>query len=91
MATEWNEVFADLTIASAILDRVLHHCPSGERHRLKEGKEFMKQKVQVPIPPFENASSRLPLLCLFLLPLTAGSKRDAAGTTPTKTKAPKSL
>ena len=24
--SQWNEVFADVTIASAILDRVLHHC-----------------------------------------------------------------
>ena len=24
--SQWNEVFADATIASAILDRVLHHC-----------------------------------------------------------------
>jgi DNA replication protein DnaC len=44
----WNEVFADVTIASAILDRVLHHATviniKGESYRLKERKEFMKQK-----------------------------------------------
>ena len=25
--SQWNEVFADVTIASAILDCALHHCP----------------------------------------------------------------
>lgn len=36
----WDEVFSDLTIASAILDRILHHCQvisiKGESYRLKE-------------------------------------------------------
>ena len=49
--SQWNEVFADVTIASAILDRVLHHCSviniRGESYRLKERKEFMKQKHSV--------------------------------------------
>jgi DNA replication protein DnaC len=49
--SQWNEVFADLTIASAILDRVLHHCTviniKGESYRLKERKEYMKQKQHV--------------------------------------------
>ena len=49
--SQWNEVFADLTIASAILDRVLHHCNviniKGESYRLKERKEHMKQKQHV--------------------------------------------
>jgi DNA replication protein DnaC len=49
--SQWNEVFADMTIASAILDRVLHHCTviniKGESYRLKERKEFMKQKQQI--------------------------------------------
>jgi len=48
--SQWNEVFSDLTIASAILDRVLHHCTviniKGESYRLKERKEFMKQREQ---------------------------------------------
>lgn len=43
---QWNEVFADVTITSAILDRVLHHCTviniKGESYRLKERKEFMR-------------------------------------------------
>lgn len=47
----WNEVFSDITIASAILDRILHHCTvvniKGESYRLKERKEFMRQKQQV--------------------------------------------
>ena len=49
--SQWNEVFADVTIASAILDRVLHHCTviniKGESYRLKERKEYMKQKQKI--------------------------------------------
>ena len=49
--SQWNEVFADVTIASAILDRVLHHCTviniKGESYRLKEHMEFMRQKQQI--------------------------------------------
>ena len=49
--SQWNGVFADVTIASAILDRVLHHCTviniKGESYRLKERKEFMRQKQQI--------------------------------------------
>ena len=49
--SQWNEVFSDVTIASAILDRVLHHCTvvniKGESYRLKERKEHMKQKQSV--------------------------------------------
>jgi len=49
--SQWNEVFADVTIASAILDRVLHHATvvniKGESYRLKERKEYMKQKQLV--------------------------------------------
>jgi len=49
--SQWSEVFADVTIASAILDRVLHHCTvvniKGESYRLKERKEHMKQKQQL--------------------------------------------
>lgn len=48
MFSQWNEVFSDLTIASAILDRILHHCTvvniKGESYRLKERKELMKQR-----------------------------------------------
>jgi DNA replication protein DnaC len=46
--SQWNEIFTDMTIASAILDRVLHHCTvvniKGESFRLKERKEHIKQK-----------------------------------------------
>lgn len=56
--SQWNEVFADVTIASAILDRVLHHCTviniKGESYRLKERKELMKQKQQVVNTLFEQ-------------------------------------
>ena len=56
--SQWNEVFADLTIASAILDRVLHHCTviniKGESYRLKERKEYMKQKQHVINTLFEQ-------------------------------------
>ncbi len=48
--SQWNEVFAGVTIASAILDRVPHHCTvisiKGESYRLKGRKEFMRQKQQ---------------------------------------------
>lgn len=47
----WNEVFSDITIASAILDRILHHCQvvsiKGESYRLKERKEMMKSKTVI--------------------------------------------
>jgi DNA replication protein DnaC len=37
--SQWNDVFADVTIAAAILDRVLHHCTvvhiKDESYRLK--------------------------------------------------------
>lgn len=49
----WNEVFSYITIASAILDRILHHCQivsiKGESYRLKERKELMKQKQNLNI------------------------------------------
>ena len=55
--SQWNEVFADVTIASAILDRMLHHCTviniKGESYRLKERKEFMKHKQHVVNALFE--------------------------------------
>jgi len=56
--SQWNEVFADITIASAILDRILHHCTviniKGESYRLKERKEYMKQKQHVVNTLFEQ-------------------------------------
>jgi len=58
MFSQWNEVFSDLTIASAILDRILHHCIviniKGESDRLKERKEFLKQKEKVVNTLFEQ-------------------------------------
>jgi DNA replication protein DnaC len=57
--SQWNDVFADVTIASAILDRILHHCTviniKGESYRLKERKEHMKQKQHVVNTLFEPA------------------------------------
>ena len=59
--SQWNEVFADATIASAILDRVLHHCTvvniKGESYRLKERKEFMRQKQQIVNTLFEQGNA----------------------------------
>ena len=56
--SQWNDIFADLTIASAILDRVLHHCTviniKGESYRLKERKEYMKQKQHITNTLFEQ-------------------------------------
>jgi DNA replication protein DnaC len=58
MFSQWNEVFSDLTIASAILDRVLHHCTviniKGKSYRLKERKEFMKKKENIVNTLFEE-------------------------------------
>ena len=49
--SQWNEVFSDVTIAAAILDRVLHHCNvvniKGDSYRLKERKEHMKATKRV--------------------------------------------
>ena len=59
--SQWNEVFTDVTIASAILDRVLHHCTviniKGESYRLKERKEFMRQKQQIVNTLFEQGNA----------------------------------
>ena len=59
-SAKWNDVFAGVTIASAILDRVLHHCTvaniKGESYRLKERKEFMRQKQQLVNTLFEQGN-----------------------------------
>lgn len=59
--SQWNEVFADATIASAILDRVLHHCTvvniKGGSYRLKERKEFMRQEQQIVNTLFEQGNT----------------------------------
>lgn len=58
--SQWNDIFADVTIASAVLDRVLHHCTvvhiKGESYRLKERKEYLRQKIQATNALFETAS-----------------------------------
>lgn len=47
--TDWQELFGDHVIASALLDRLLHHCKvvnmKGHSYRLK-GKEFTKSLAQ---------------------------------------------
>jgi len=59
--SQWNEVFADITIASAILDKILHHVTviniKGESHRLKERKEHMKQKQHIVNTLFEQGNN----------------------------------
>jgi DNA replication protein DnaC len=54
----WNEVFSDITIASAILDRILHHCQvvsiKGESYRLKERKEMMTGSTMMVNTLFET-------------------------------------
>ena len=59
--SQWNEVFTDVTIASAILDRGLHHCTviniKGEFYRFKERKEFMRQKQQIVNTLFQQGNS----------------------------------
>ena len=58
--SSWNEVFSDITIASAILDRILHHCQvisiKGESYRLKERKEMMSNTNTVVNTLFESGS-----------------------------------
>nr|WP_287400117.1 MULTISPECIES: ATP-binding protein [Ruthenibacterium] len=43
---QWNEVVADDTIVSAILNRFFHHCTviniKGESYRLKERKKLIR-------------------------------------------------
>ena len=50
-----TELFADVTIAFAILDRLLHYCTvvniKGESYQLKERKEYMKQKQHIISSP----------------------------------------
>ncbi len=55
-----NKSLSYVTIASAILDRVLHYCSviniKGESYRLKERKEFMKQKLHIVNTLFEQGN-----------------------------------
>ncbi len=59
--SQWNEAFADATIASAILECVLDHCTvvniKGESYRLKERREFMRQKQQIVNTLFEQGNT----------------------------------
>ena len=62
----WSEVFADVTISSVILNRILHRCTiiniKDGAYRLKERKELMRQKQQIVNSLFEQGST------WFLLP-----------------------
>ena len=49
--SQWNEVFADVTIASAILDRVMHHCT------VINIKEFMRQKQMIVNTLFQQGNA----------------------------------
>jgi len=58
----WGEVFGDAVIASAILDRLLHHSITvnikGESFRLKEKLRagLLKPKLDSPLPPLSPSS-----------------------------------
>ena len=58
----WGEVFGDTVIASAILDRLLHHSITinikGESFRLKEKLRagLLKPKLDSPLPPLSPSS-----------------------------------
>lgn len=51
-------MFSDITIASAILDRILHNCQvisiKGESYRLKERKEMMTGSTKIVNTLFET-------------------------------------
>jgi DNA replication protein DnaC len=59
----WGEVFGDAVIASAILDRLLHHSITvnikGESFRLKEKLRagLLKPKLDSPLPPLSPSSA----------------------------------
>jgi len=59
--SQWNKVFTDVTITSAFPGHVLHHCTviniKGESYRLKERKEFMRQRQQIVNTLFEQGST----------------------------------
>lgn len=46
--TQWGDIFGDNIIASAILDRILHHCTvvtiNGDSYRLRERKQQIKKE-----------------------------------------------
>ena len=52
---EWGEVFGDAVVATAILDRLLHHSHvltiTGESFRLREKRRAGALKIPAPKPP----------------------------------------
>jgi DNA replication protein DnaC len=60
--TDWKELFGDQVIATAILDRLLHHCRviniKGHSYRLKE-KTFIQQPVNQGGGTMANASQSI--------------------------------
>jgi DNA replication protein DnaC len=57
---DWGEIFGDQVLATAILDRLLHHATTvnikGESYRLKEKRKagLLGRKVRVPTEPVED-------------------------------------
>ncbi len=51
MFSQWGDIFQDVTISSAILDRVLHHCHviyiKGDSYRLRERKLETKENNSI--------------------------------------------
>jgi len=59
---DWGEIFNDQVLATAILDRLLHHCTTlnikGESYRLKEKRKagiFGVPPKSIPVKEEENA------------------------------------
>ena len=52
---EWGDVFGDAVVATAILDRLLHHSHvltiTGESYRLREKRRAGALKLSPPPPP----------------------------------------
>ena len=60
---EWGEVFGDAVVATAILDRLLHHSHvltiTGESYRLREKRRAGALKVPVPKPAASEIRPRV--------------------------------
>ncbi len=65
--SEWGEIFGDTVVASALLDRLLHHAIvipiEGNSYRLREHADLIPEQLRppplrVPAPPAEQKRSR---------------------------------